>query len=60
MITTVNSDRKNSVAFGFRPLVTKPEVKAPRAVRSPASLCKSSVTALAGCARSALKPMYNR
>ncbi|MNF13029.1 hypothetical protein D3C80_2147240 [compost metagenome] len=60
MITTVNSDRKNSVALGFRPLVMKPATKAARGVRSTVETCTASLPGAAGRARRALKPIYSR
>ncbi|MNT64631.1 hypothetical protein D3C72_2025460 [compost metagenome] len=60
LITTVNNDRKNSVALGFRPLVMKPATNAARGVRSTVEACTASLPGAAGPARNALKPMYSR
>ncbi|MNR60063.1 hypothetical protein D3C85_1814640 [compost metagenome] len=59
-MTTVNSERKNSVALGFRPLVMKPATKAARGVRSTVEACTFSLPDAPGRARRALKPMYSR
>ncbi|MNR69069.1 hypothetical protein D3C85_1940440 [compost metagenome] len=56
MITTVNSERKNSVALGFRPLVTNPDMKAPRDERCSTAI-RSALAGSAGRARRALMPI---